>query len=351
MIEKLIREANLESLGFRRALRSAIVVFISVILYHVFSLTQGYWVTMTAVIVVQSTVGATLRKSSQRFLGTLLGVTVASLLLMWIHDRFLIEILLIVFLFCAYFFNPYSSLINYGFVMVPLSIMVVFLIALTNPEKINAGIVYARFYDTTIGAALGILGSFFLFPNKTKGEFNTSKQYLEKQLADYFLAIMNMFLSIPGAEVQAKAKKMQVENALLSDRQFCLERRYETHFRSAQHEMEKQYLEISEQMAQRLFSLHQQARFHLAIDIFDEMQEVLIQLRDKGFEFLSQETASADKILSILQEIQKHLAEIRERQDNITQHWQDIAPFAGLHFAMTGLIRDIKQVREQLSDG
>jgi len=345
-IEKLKHEANLESLGFRRALRSAIVVFLSVIIYHVFSLTQGYWVTMTATIVVQSTVGATLRKSFQRFLGTLLGVMIASLLLLWTHNRFLIEILVIIFLFCTYFFNPYSNLINYGFVMIPLSIMVVFLIALTNPEKINAGIVYARFYDTTIGAALGILGSFLLFPNKTKGEFNTSKRYLEKQLADYFLAIMNMFLDIPSAEVQAKAKKMQVENALLSDRQFYLERRYETHFRFSEQEGEKRFLEISERMAQRLFSLHQQARYHLALDIFEEMQDILIQLRNKGVKFLSEESVSAEALSEILQLLQKQLAEFRQRQDNVTQRWQDIAPFAGLHFAMTGLIQDITQARD-----
>ncbi len=346
MLEKLKHEANLGSIGFRRALRSAIVVFLSVIIYHIFSLTQGYWVTMTAVIVVQATVGATLRKSAQRFLGTLLGVTIASLLLLWIHERFLIEILVIIFLFCTYFFNPYSSLINYGFTMIPLSIMVVFLIALTNPEKINTGIVYARFYDTTIGAALGVLGSLFLFPNKTKGEFNTSKRYLEKQLADYFLAIMNMFLNIQGAETQARAKKRQVENALLLDRQFYLERRYETHFRFSQDEIERLFLEVSERMAQRLFSLHQQARYHLALDIFEEMQEILIQLRDKGFEFLCEEAASADALVMILQEMQKHLAEIRQRQDNITQHWHDIAPFAGLHFAITGLIQDITQARD-----
>ncbi len=345
-IEKLIHEANLGSIGFRRALRSAIVVFLSVIIYHIFSLTQGYWVTMTAVIVVQATVGATLRKSLQRFLGTLLGVTIASLLLLLIHERFYIEMLVILFLFCTYFFNPYSSLINYGFRVIPLSIMVVFLIALISPEKINAGIVYARFYDTVIGTALGILGSFFLFPNKTKGEFNTSKQYLEKQLADYFSAIMDMFLSIPNAEIRAKAKKMQVESALLSDRQFYLERRYEVHFRFSQYEIEKQFLEVTERMSQRLFSLHQQARYHLKLEIFEEMYEILIKLRDKGFEFLSEEALSAEVLTDVLQEMQKHLAEIRQRQDNVVQHWHDIAPFAGIHFAITGLIQDIKQARD-----
>jgi uncharacterized membrane protein YccC len=166
--QKLLHEANLESLGFRRALRSAIVVFLSVLIYHVFSLTQGYWITMTAVVVVQTTVGATLRKSFQRFLGTLLGVSIASILLLWIHHRFIIEILVLLFLFFTYYFNPYSNLINYGFIVVPLSIMVVFLIALTTPEKIDAGIALVRFYDTAIGALLGILGSFFFFNKKKK---------------------------------------------------------------------------------------------------------------------------------------------------------------------------------------
>jgi uncharacterized membrane protein YccC len=346
--EKLIHEANLESLGFRRALRSAIIAFISVVLYHHFTLMQGYWVTLTAVIVVQSTVGATLRKGIQRFLGTLLGVSIATLFLIYTHHRFLIDIYAIIFLFLAYFFNPYTNLINYGFVVVPVSITVVFLLALINPEKMSLSIVYARFYDTLIGATLGILGALFLFPNKVKGEFDSSKEYLKRELADYFFAILDMFLNNPKADAHAKAKKMLVEEALLSDRQFYLERRYEIHFRFSQHEIEKQFLEISERMAQRLFSLHHRARFHLSSELIEKMREIILTLQKEGFSFLSEEITSADQLENILKTMQKQLAEMAKKQDNVeNQHWQDIAPLASLHFAIIGLIQDMKQVRDE----
>jgi uncharacterized membrane protein YgaE (UPF0421/DUF939 family) len=228
---------------------------------------------------------------------------------------------------------------------VPLSILVVFLIALTNPEKIHAGIVSVRFYDTVIGAMLGILGSFLIFPNKVKVEFNTSKQYLERQIADYFYAIMNMFLNMPGAELQAKAKKMQIEDALLSDHQFYIERRYEARFKSAVNNKEKQFIEISEAMAQRLFSLHQRARYYVGFEGLEDMRTLLCKIRDTGFDFLRDETVSAENLSLLLKILQKQLADITQKQDNALLHWQDIAPFAGLHFVLTNLIHDIQQVR------
>jgi len=342
--QKLLQNMHFESLIFRRALRCAIVVFISVLIYQFFSFTQGYWITLTAMIVVQATVGATLRRSFQRFLGTLFGVVIASLLLFFIHNKLILDILVMLFLFLTCFFNSFTNLINYGLVVIPLSISVVFLIALISPETLTPEVIFARFYDTAIGAGLGILGSLFLFPNKVKNQFESSKKFLQKQLAEYFTAIMDMFLNAPHAAKQAKAKKTLVESALLSDRQFYLERIYEMHFHFSKHESEKKFLETSEQAAERLFSLHHMARYAYEW----ECEDLLTNLRNTGFDFFSghKKNKKSEQALSMaLDQLQNYLLQKVNASDNLdgAKH-SSLAPLASLHFSMGELMTLFKQV-------
>lgn len=339
--QKLLQNMHFESLAFRRALRCAIVVFISVLIYQFFSFTQGYWITLTAMIVVQATVGATLRRSFQRFLGTLFGVVIASLLLFFIHNKLILDILVMIFLFITCYFNSFTNLINYGLVVIPLSISVVFLIALISPETLTTDIIFARFYDTAIGAGLGILGSLFLFPNKVKNQFDTSKKFLRKQLAEYFTAIMDMFLNVPYASKQAKAKKTLVESALLSDRQFYLERIYEMHFRFSKHESEKNFLEVSEQAAERLFALHHMARYGHE----QECESLLTNLRNAGFNFFNGNEKSDYAFNSALDKLQDYLLQLLKTNNNLDgAKYALLAPLASLHFSMGELMVLFKQV-------
>jgi len=335
VIKKLYHSFNLESLIFRRALRSAIVVFLSVVIYQHFSLTQGYWVTLTAMIVVQATVGATLRRGFQRFLGTLLGVIIASLLLYFIHNRVIIDSLVILFIFFAYLVNPFNNLVNYGLVVVPMSLAVVFLIALMTPDKINAQIIFARFYDTVIGAILGVMGALIIFPNKVKHEFEASKKYLEEQMMDYYDAIIDMILNVPNAKNRANTKKILIETALLSDRQYYLERRYEIHFQfeSSKYEKEKKFLEKSEKIAQQLFSVHQIARhFHLS--------EHVIMFKDYFIQFKNARN-HWETFDDVMLAFQAQLTQLAKAGDNSEKYWHDIASMANLQFTLTNLVKTI----------
>jgi uncharacterized membrane protein YgaE (UPF0421/DUF939 family) len=348
IVQKLRHDWHIESLTLRRALRCAIVVFISVLLYRELSITQGYWITLTAMIVVQSTVGATLRKGLQRFIGTLLGISIASLLLLLIHNKYIIDALFVLFLFATYFFNPFSNLVNYGFVVIPVSIGVVFMMALITPDKVTVNIVYARFYDTLIGAALGIIGSFVLLPNRVKREFTISKDNIRKQLAEYFVAIMNMLLNNSGATEQARSKRMLVEEALLADRQLYLERIYEVHFRREQRNRDKQFLLLTEKIAQQLFSLHHLARYPLAVDVLQSQRHNLQLLRNLGSLLLRDDLTQANSIMKLLSQIEQQIVDLAKNQDNPATSWRYLAPMANLNLMMHELIREMISLKSIL---
>jgi uncharacterized membrane protein YccC len=346
--QKLIQDWHLESLTLRRALRSAIVVFISILLYKELSITQGYWITLTAMIVVQTTVGATLRKGMQRFVGTLLGISIASLLILLIHNRIVIDLLFVFFLFATYFFNPFSNLVNYGFVVIPISIGVVFMMALITPDKVTVNIVYARFYDTLLGSALGILGSLVLFPNRVKREFKISKKNIRKQFADYFVAIIDMFLNVSGATEQARIKKLLVEEALLADRQFYLDRQYEIHFRRKRRALDHKFLTLTEKMAQQLISLHHLARYPLASDLLQRQKHNLMEIRTLGSKALNGEGLNIDAVKERLTNLQKQIAALAKKQDNPANHWRYLAPLANLIFILHDLLKDTVSLQATL---
>src|SRR5690606_11800059 len=72
------------SIAFRHALRSAVVVTAGFALVHALSMDHGYWLPMTAAIVLKPDFGATASFGILRMLGTLGGLLVMSLLLHWV---------------------------------------------------------------------------------------------------------------------------------------------------------------------------------------------------------------------------------------------------------------------------
>ena len=118
---------TLKSPIFRRSARMAIAMFIAVLIYRLSNVTQGFWVPLTVAIVMQTTTAATLRKGLQRFLGTVIGIMIGILLLHLVHSAWMIDALLICFLFLAYALKSFN-LVNYGIFVVPLSIMVTLLV-------------------------------------------------------------------------------------------------------------------------------------------------------------------------------------------------------------------------------
>jgi hypothetical protein len=128
---------------------------------------------------------------------------------------------------------------------------------------------------------------------------------------------------------------------------------YEIHFQKnyrARRQDEKCFLEITEKMAQRLFSLHHLARYHLASDLIQNQQDMLQQLRNGIAELLWQPQGSSEKILILLTEMQKQLAAYGKNLDNPISTWRYLAPLANLNFIIRDLLNDITELKSLSSD-
>lgn len=72
----LIESLKPDAAAWKAGLRAAAAAGIALAISHLLGLPQGYWAVLTAIIVLQASIGASLKAVSDRFLGTLAGAAV-----------------------------------------------------------------------------------------------------------------------------------------------------------------------------------------------------------------------------------------------------------------------------------
>ena len=93
-----------DRLSFHQGLRTAIAAGLAFWLTQLFHLPQGYWAAISAIVVMQSEVGATVTASRDRFAGTAIGSTIGWLTALVWHNSiaiFALAVLLVIVLCTA----------------------------------------------------------------------------------------------------------------------------------------------------------------------------------------------------------------------------------------------------------
>lgn len=299
----LRKNFNLQSIFFRRALRTGIAVFISVFIYRYFSLTQGFWVTLTTVIVMQATTAATLRKGLQRLIGTFIGIILGSLFLVKIQASYWIDCLLVFFFFLAYYLKSFN-LVNYGVFVVPLTVAVVFLVSALVPQESHT-LITARLYDTLIGAVIGILFTFFVFPNSLKQDVTHNLQSLINTQRLYFISILDVLLH-QKESTETQKLRQQFEHCLTASRNYFFDWRYELLFKLDVKHHYKRLLSSSEKIGQFLFALH-----HLATST-----PTLLENEYQSLQLIINQAKTDSSLQELSQEIQTQIAVLEQTDFN-----------------------------------
>jgi uncharacterized membrane protein YccC len=162
-----------DSLIARHALRLGLVTAVAVALTAALGLKRGYWVTITAVIILQPYVGATSLRAVQRVLGTVVGAALAALLAAWFHSPVAVLVLAFVFSAVSVALLP----LNYAVFSVFLTPTFVLLAEASARDWHLAGL---RIVNTLIGGALAMLGTWLLWPSP---EAKRMPEYLVEVLA------------------------------------------------------------------------------------------------------------------------------------------------------------------------
>jgi uncharacterized membrane protein YgaE (UPF0421/DUF939 family) len=145
------------------SLKTAIALLFGLLLSYLFKLPlQGRWVVITILVVMcaQSRVGAILQKSYMRFLGTVIGASVASLTLWLVYPNvvFTVLILCVATALFSYIADSPSTWSEAG----PLGAVTLIIIVISpNP---NISTVLSRFLEINLGIIIALLVSRFIWP-------------------------------------------------------------------------------------------------------------------------------------------------------------------------------------------
>ncbi|MEP6730416.1 MAG: FUSC family protein [bacterium] len=174
------------SLIVRFSLRVAVVTTIAVALADLLELKRGYWVTITAIVILQPYTGVTLTRAVQRVLGTVLGALLAAALGAYFHDPRAILVIATVFVACCVALLP----VNYAAFSVFLTPTFVLL------AEASAGdwnLAETRVLNTLLGGALALAGARLLWPSPERARFPAYGAAAMRANANYLDTVIGRF--------------------------------------------------------------------------------------------------------------------------------------------------------------
>jgi uncharacterized membrane protein YccC len=174
-----VRHRRLRDSALPYATRLAVVLAISTEIYRALHFASGYWIPMTALLVLRPGIADTASRAIARTGGTLAGAVLASLFLVYVHPA-IWGLALLVLLFTWLSYSVVN--VNYGLFSVCLTAYIVFLISLNQipgPE-----IARRRFLATLIGGAIALSVRLFVvrFRQRQDRDAVREQEVLEPQL-------------------------------------------------------------------------------------------------------------------------------------------------------------------------
>ncbi|RUL73005.1 FUSC family protein [Dyella choica] len=177
--------ANLttHSVAFRHAMRCAVCLSIALLVSRVWQSPHGYWLPMTAAIVLRPDFAATFNFGLLRVAGTILGLVLTTALLYvtphdpWAH-------LALMAMLCMGF--RYLATAHYGIAVAALTGAVVILLSF---EGVNPGIaVTERVLNTVLGSGVALL-AYVIWPTWERGRARAALSDMLDAYADYLHAL------------------------------------------------------------------------------------------------------------------------------------------------------------------
>ena len=150
------------------------------------NLGHGYWVILTMVVVMKSSLGATMLSSYQRVLGTAIGVVIG-IPILFLPDSF--HSLLYVGLFISLFAIGYATSRSYTVLVICMTVFVFFLLPLLGAHMDM--LLQERFIDTALGAIIGTAFSMFVRPDMARTRLPHDHAAFLRACASYFEDIIS----------------------------------------------------------------------------------------------------------------------------------------------------------------
>jgi uncharacterized membrane protein YccC len=177
-----------QSAAFRHAVRLAVILPIAEALSHLLPWQRGYWVTLTALVVLKPDYAATVQRGVARLGGTGLGVVLSGLLVVAIHPSGATLSILIAMATWAAYTSFGASYALYSFAVTAIVVLL-----LTPLGGNGLSTVADRGLDTLVGGAIALTG-YALWPTWERETLSTSTRRLVEALAAYADVVLAAYI-------------------------------------------------------------------------------------------------------------------------------------------------------------
>ncbi|MGH8888617.1 MAG: FUSC family protein [Acidothermaceae bacterium] len=177
--------------AFRHAVRLAVVVTIATALAHAIDLGRGYWLVLTAVLVLRPEFSITFTRGVARAVGTLIGVGLATIAAVLFHPHgwALVPFVAVFVWLSGMLFNA-----SYAVYSIAITGVVVFLLAGLDTHPVTDGL--DRLFATAIGSALALL-SYVAFPTWGRRPASAAIAELAAATHRYVVLVLHSYIDSP----------------------------------------------------------------------------------------------------------------------------------------------------------
>ena len=204
---------SIKSSVFRHALRMCIASLAGFIIVNSMSYGQhSYWVLMTIAFMLKPAFSLTKQRNMERIVGTLAGGVIGVFILVFIPNKSLQFVLMVVFMVSTYSFMRIQYLVT---VICMTPFILILFSFLGKNYKIVA---QERIFDTVLGCTIAFLAGYFLFPSWESDQLKQHLQGMLKANAVYLQKIIDALSGRkPGAlEYKLARKDVYLNSANLS---------------------------------------------------------------------------------------------------------------------------------------
>jgi uncharacterized membrane protein YccC len=199
--QRALKAAAARKTEIRHAIRVSAAVGAAFALATLLRLPQGYWAVFTAVIVVQTSIGATLTASWERFLGTVVGALTGAVAA-YFHARWpqfggLILCVTVALLAFVVSIRPALK-------AAPVTAVIMLIGATTHMDPLLAASL--RVAEITVGSLVGVAATLLIFPARAHASVVTSVQKIAGLQAHILDSYILMLRGTPGPTDYLKAQ-------------------------------------------------------------------------------------------------------------------------------------------------
>jgi hypothetical protein len=334
--------------AFKRALNVGVCVAIAFILNQYFSFSHEYWMTLSALLVCQTTRGTPARQSLVIFMAIFFAINLATLLSIYVKPPQIIYFILSLLFVCSGYFafinRPQANRIYFFACSFFMVVLVATLASISSFELTRL-----RIFDVVIGALIGIASHFILFPTKLDKEFAAGIVPILQALDRFSQTLTSGFFSYEQKQ-EVINKKNLIEMTLQSQEGVYPEWVYEIGFNRGLRSGFRFFLVNLERVIELLFSINFLFSRQVNPVSMDDIQDAFARVMQTNQELLTILILyfKENKLNEIKSDFMSDMTELEKALNQIVPNNLELLAVTPNNLLLTALVRDMRDLRELL---